>query len=75
MKKLVIDIYDKNNGVLNGLIEINSKDLGLLYFEGGLNSKGIQGLQSNYSQEDDKYKKQMKICSEIVRLVSELNEI
>lgn len=71
MKKLVIDIYDSENGVLDGVVEINSKDLELLYFNGNK----LKGLQSNYSEDDEAYKRQVEICSKIVELVKQLESI
>lgn len=71
MKKIVIDIYDKENGILNGMTEINSKELGLIYS----NTIEFHGLQSNYDGDDERYIEQMEICSKIVELVKQLENI
>ena len=71
MKKIVIDIYDKENGILNGMTEINSKDLGLIYS----NTMEFHGLQSNYDGDDERYIEQMDICHKITKLVKELSDI
>ena len=65
MKRIVIDIYDKENGILNGMTEINSKDLGLIYS----NTMEFHGLQSNYDGDDERYIEQMDICHKITKLV------
>ena len=71
MKRIVIDIYDKENGILNGMTEINSKDLGLIYS----NTMEFHGLQSNYEGDDERYIEQMDICHKITKLVKELSDI
>lgn len=71
MKRIVIDIYDKENGILNGMTEINSKDLGLIYS----NTMEFHGLQSNYDGDDERYIEQMDICHKITKLVKELSDI
>ena len=71
MKRIVIDIYDKENGTLNGMTEINSKDLGLIYS----NTMEFHGLQSNYDGDDERYIEQMDICHKITKLVKELSDI
>ena len=71
MKRIVIDIYDKDNGILNGMTEINSKDLGLIYS----NTMEFHGLQSNYDGDDERYIEQMDICHKITKLVKELSDI
>ena len=71
MKRIVIDIYDKENGILNGMTEINSKDLGLIYS----NTIEFHGLQSNYDGDDERYIEQMDICHKITKLVKELSDI
>ena len=71
MKSIVIEIYDKENGILNGMTEINSKDLGLIYS----NTMEFHGLQSNYDGDDERYIEQMDICHKITKLVKELSDI
>lgn len=71
MKRIVIDIYDKENGILNGMTEINSEDLGLIYS----NTMEFHGLQSNYDGDDERYIEQMDICHKITKLVKELSDI
>ena len=71
MKRIVIDIFDKENGKLNGMTEINSKDLGLIYS----NTMEFHGLQSNYDGDDERYIEQMDICHKITKLVNELSDI
>ena len=71
MKRIVIDIYDKENGILNGMTEINSEDLGLIYS----NTMEFHGLQSNYHGDDERYIEQMDICHKITKLVKELSDI
>ena len=71
MKRIVIDIYDKENGILNGMTEINSKDLGLIYS----NTMEFHGLQSNYDGDNERYIEQMDICHKITKLVKELSDI
>ena len=71
MKRIGIDIYDKENGILNGMTEINSKDLGLIYS----NTMEFHGLQSNYDGDDERYIEQMDICHKITKLVKELSDI
>ena len=71
MKRIVIDIYDKENGILNGMTEINSEDLGLIYS----NTMVFHGLQSNYDGDDERYIEQMDICHKITKLVKELSDI
>ena len=71
MKRIVIDIFDKENGKLNGMTEINSKDLGLIYS----NTMEFHGLQSNYDGDDERYIEQMDICHKITKLVKELSDI
>ena len=71
MKRIVIDIYDKENGILNGMTEINSKDLGLIYS----NTMEFHGLQSNYDGDDERYIEQMDICHKVTKLVKELSDI
>ena len=71
MKRIVIDIYDKENGILNGMTEIHSKDLGLIYS----NTMVFHGLQSNYDGDDERYIEQMDICHKITKLVKELSDI
>lgn len=71
MKRIVIDIYDKENGHLNGMIEINSEELCLTYSD----IIGFHGLQSNYDGDDERYIEQMEICSKIVELVKQLENI
>ena len=71
MKRIVIDIYDKENGILNGMTEINSKDLGLIYS----NTMEFHGLQSNYDGDDERYIEQIDICHKITKLVKELSDI
>lgn len=71
MKRIVIDMYDETNGHLNGMIEINSKDLGLIYS----NTMEFHGLQSNYDGDDERYIEQMDICHKITKLVKELSDI
>lgn len=71
MKRIVIEIYDKENGILNGMTEINSKDLGLIYS----NTMEFHGLQSNYDGDDERYIEQMDICHKITKLVKELSDI
>ena len=71
MKRIVIDIYDKENGILNGMTEINSEDLGLIYS----NTMEFHGLQSNYDGDNERYIEQMDICHKITKLVKELSDI
>lgn len=71
MKRIVIDIYDETNGHLNGMIEINSEELCLTYSD----IIGFHGLQSNYDGDDERYIEQMGICSKIVELVKQLENI
>ena len=71
MKRIVIDIYDKENGILNGMTEINSEDLGLIYS----NTMEFHGLQSSYDGVDERYIEQMDICHKITKLVKELSDI
>ena len=71
MKRIVIDMYDETNGILNGMTEINSKDLGLIYS----NTMEFHGLQSNYDGDDERYIEQMDICHKITKLVKELSDI
>ena len=71
MKRIVIYIYDKESGILNGMTEINSKDLGLIYS----NTMEFHGLQSNYDGDDERYIEQMDICHKITKLVKELSDI
>ena len=71
MTRIVIEIYDKENGILNGMTEINSKDLGLIYS----NTMEFHGLQSNYDGDDERYIEQMDICHKITKLVKELSDI
>lgn len=71
MKRIVIDIYDETNGHLNGMIEINSEELCLTYSD----IIGFHGLQSNYDGDDERYIEQMEICSKIVELVKQLENI
>lgn len=71
MKRIAIDIYDETNGHLNGMIEINSEELCLTYSD----VIGFHGLQSNYDGDDERYIEQMEICSKIVKLVKQLENI
>jgi hypothetical protein len=71
MKRIAIDIYDETNGHLNGMIEINSEELCLTYSD----IIGFHGLQSNYDGDDERYIEQMEICSKIVELVKQLENI
>lgn len=71
MKRIVIDMYDETNGHLNGMIEINSEELCLTYSD----IIGFHGLQSNYDGDDERYIEQMEICSKIVELVKQLENI
>lgn len=71
MKRIAIDVYDETNGHLNGMIEINSEELCLTYSD----IIGFHGLQSNYDGDDERYIEQMEICSKIVELVKQLENI
>lgn len=69
MKTIEIELYDKEKFL--GMVELNSKDLGITY----VSMPCQHGLQSNYDGDDDRYVEQMQICSEIVKLVKRLDEI
>lgn len=71
MKRIAINIYDETNGHLNGMIEINSEELCLTYSD----IIGFHGLQSNYDGDDERHIEQMEICSKIVELVKQLENI
>lgn len=71
MKRIVIDMYDETNGLLNGMIEINSEELCLTYSD----IIGFHGLQSRHEGDDERHIKQMDICHKITKLVKELSDI
>lgn len=66
MKRIEIELY--HEGMFT---EINSKELSITYIHAPMH----EGLQSEYDGNDDRYVEQMKICSEITRLVKRLDEI
>lgn len=66
MKRIEIELY--HEGMFT---EINSKELCITYIHAPMH----EGLQSEYNEDDDRYIEQMKICSEITRLVKRLDEI
>lgn len=66
MKRIEIELY--HEGMFT---EINSKELCITY----IHTPMYKGLQSEYNEDDDRYVEQMKICSEITRLVKRLDEI
>ena len=69
MKRIKIELYDE--GMFKDMTEINSEELCITY----VHTPIYQGLQSEYDGDDDRYVEQMKICSEIIKLVNRLNEI
>ncbi len=69
MKRVMIEMYDE--GIFSGMTEINSEDLCITY----ASTPVFSGLQSSYDGDDDRYIEQMKICSQITKLVNRLNEI
>lgn len=69
MKKIKIELCDK--GIFSGMTEINSEELCITY----VSTPSYHGLQSQYDGDDDRYIEQMKICSQITKLVNRLNEI
>ena len=69
MKRVEIELYDE--GMFKDMTEINSEELRITY----VHTPIYHGLQSEYDGDDNRYVEQMKICSEITRLVNRLNEI
>ena len=70
--RITINIFDEDDGALNGLSELESKNLCIQY-------SSIEGyghaLQSNYEEPDKKYYKQLELCKQIIKLSRELNEV
>lgn len=69
--KITIRLFDEQDKLLNGLSELRSDDLGLLYYQ----DCTIHGLQSNYEEGTDKYNEQVKLCNEIIELSKKLKEL
>lgn len=70
--KITINIFDEENKTLNGLSEVESSDLCISYSH--IDDYGC-GLQSNYEEPDERYYKQMELCSKIIKLTKELKEL
>lgn len=70
--QITINIFDEKDKKLNGLSELESRDLCILYSD--IDNYGY-GLQSNYEEPDERYYKQAKICDEIIKLAKQLNDL
>lgn len=70
--KIIINLFDEEDKLLNGLSEINSDDLCISY--SNIDCYG-HGLQSNHEEPDEKYYNQIKLCSEIIKLTKKLKSI
>ena len=71
MKRITIDIYENEDGVLRGFSEIKCKDLHLMYSC----TTTFQCMQSNYDGDDEKYMDQVKLWSKKAALANSLIQI
>ncbi|MDU6995978.1 MAG: hypothetical protein E6356_14045 [Terrisporobacter othiniensis] len=70
--KVIINLFDEEDKLLNGLSELTSDELCICY--SNINYYG-HGIQSNYEEPDEKYYKQIRLCNEIIKLAKELKDI
>ena len=70
MKRIVIDIFEKEEGKLNGLVEIESKELEFKYGNGGA-YHGLQMFETESFWKDVYESELANICDKI-RFLSEL---
>ena len=70
--KITINIFDKEDKLLNGLNELESKELGLLFYDV---DHYLVGLQSNYVEPDKKYYEQSILCEQIIKLCKQLKKV
>lgn len=68
MKRIIIDVYDESNGLLKGLINIESKEYDFSY---GNDITG-HGLQCKYNGESNEYRKLMFRLDRIADLVRKI---
>lgn len=71
MKRITIDIFDEEDGYLNGLVEINSNDLIITYAM----ALSCHGLQCNFDGDTKEYLEIEKTVKEIAELSKKLNKI
>jgi hypothetical protein len=71
MKRLTIDIFGEEDGHLVGLVDMNSKELGLNYG----NTTAMHGLQCNFDGDTKEYNAVLEKVEQIVDLVRELDKI
>lgn len=70
--QIKINLFDNGDTVLNGLSEIVSDDLCITY--SNIDGYG-HGLQSKYEEPDERYYKQMELCSQLIKIAKELKEL
>ena len=68
MKRIIIDIYDKTNGHLDGLIEIKSEEYGFIHSS----DKTGRGMQCKYEGGTNEY---AKLCFRLDRLADLIRKI
>lgn len=70
--KITINIFDEQDRFLNGLSEVKSDELCILFND--IDYYGY-GLQSNYEEGNETHNKQVRICRQIIDLSKELKNI
>lgn len=70
--KIIINIFDEEDRLLNGLNEIISDDLCILFNDIGYYG---YGLQSNYEEGNINYDTQVTLCKQIIELCKELKDV
>ncbi|AAK79881.1 hypothetical protein BJV85_002075 [Clostridium acetobutylicum] len=71
MKRLTIDIFEKGDKELIGMIDMNSEELGFNYCD----TPTMQGLQCNFDGDTKEYNAVLEKVQQISDLVRELNKI
>ncbi|APF25264.1 MULTISPECIES: hypothetical protein [Clostridium] len=71
MKRITIDIFERQDKELNGLINIDSKELCINY----ANTPTMHGLQCNFDGDAKEYLEVQNVLDEIADLVRKLNKI
>ena len=71
MRRIIIDIYDKEDKKLNGLVEINSEELCITHFQ----DSNFHGTQCNFDGDTENYIEIQNILNEMTNLSRKLNKI